>query len=127
MGCWMIATNEFDLGDVVDQALIDDFIRFSSLTCPESYRREIFGNTWFFNSGNKLVSHAGKFAEPSIWYEHLRKHFFAPRGVDLPKEINFLGEGEKGFESLCCKRQDEFFDWHEKMSGIKADMRLLTK
>lgn len=127
MGCWMIAKDEIYLGDAVDQALIDDFIRFNSLTCPESYRREIFGNTWFFNSENTLVSHAGKFAEPSIWYKHMKEHFFEPRGINLPEEINFLGEGEEGFESMCRKRQDEYFDWHEKMSGIKADMRLLTE
>ena len=127
MGTWMIGKDEIELGIEVDEKLIEDFIRFTRLTCPESYRRELFSNPWFFTARGTLASLGGKFAEPSVWYKHLRKLFFEPRGIYLPEDIDFLFDGSEAFHQLCMERQDEWFIWDEKMSGILADQTLLQK
>lgn len=95
MGTYMMSRDEIELNVEVNERLIEDYIIFSELTCPEDYRREKFPNTWFFNRERKLVSLAGKFAEASIWYDHLRDYFFEPRGIHLPEKVAILADMDR--------------------------------
>lgn len=126
MGTYMMSRDEIELNVEVNERLIEDYIIFSELTCPEDYRREKFPNTWFFNRERKLVSLAGKFAEASIWYDHLRDYFFEPRGIHLPEKVAILADMDRSdFWEINHKRQEEFFDWYEMKSNIEADRRLI--
>ena len=77
MGIWMIGTGNITIKPEVDKNLIKEYIQFSKSSFPEAYRDENFANTWFFDEDNKLFSIAGKFAEPSIWYRHIKENFFS--------------------------------------------------
>ena len=113
LGCWMIAKDRIKVTPKVDDALIREFIEFSIISCPQEYCTEKFSNCWFFDSENRLVSGSGKFAEPSVWYRHLKKYFFEPRGYEVPDqdEITFLGEGEPGMWELEEERAQEYKEW----------------
>lgn len=72
-----------------------------------------------------MFSIAGKFAEPSIWYRHIKEKFFEARGYELEGEVVIIGEGEPGFEEACEKSEEKYrqwkmrikenFEWEEKI------------
>ena len=111
MGVWMIGTGNILIKPQVDEALIKEYIQFSKSCYPKEYWDEVFPNSWFFDENNKLVSHAGKFAEPSIWYRHIKENFFEARGYELEGEMIILGEGEPGFEEACKKSMEKYRQW----------------
>ncbi|HKM35295.1 MAG TPA: hypothetical protein VJY54_11210 [Lachnospiraceae bacterium] len=119
MGVWLSAKGELEVTPAVDDELIRDFIHFSEYTCPDKYWDEKFINTWFFNSENKLICHEGKFAEPSIWYEHLRKNFFEPRGYSLIGDPQIIGECDEGFQELVSEREVEYQVWKQRKELLK--------
>lgn len=111
MGVWMIATGSISIKPQVDDNLIKEYINFSKKCYPKEYEDEGFPNTWFFDENNKLVSVAGKFAEPSIWYRHLKENFFEARGYELEGELTIIGECEKGFIEACEKSMEKYQKW----------------
>lgn len=80
MGVWMIGTGNISIKPQVKDDLIIEYIQFSKSCFPEEYGEESFSNTWFLDENNKLFSITGKFAEPSIWYRHIKDNFFEARG-----------------------------------------------
>ena len=72
---------------------------------------ECFLNTWFFDEENKLFSIAAKFAEPSIWYRHIKENFFEARGYELEGEMTVIGECEPGFEKAFEKSEEKYQQW----------------
>lgn len=119
MGVWMIGTGNISVKPQVEDALIKEYINFSKSCCPNEYRDECFLNTWFFDENNKLVSTAGKFAEPSIWYRHIKDNFFKARGYELEGEMTIIGEGEPGFEEACKKGEEKYQQWKMRMGGYR--------
>ena len=111
MGVWMIATGSISIKPQVDDILIKEYIKFSNNCFPKEYVEEGFSNTWFFDENNKLISVAGKFAEPPIWYCHLKENFFEARGYELEGELEIIGEGEKGFIEACEKSMEKYQQW----------------
>ena len=92
MGVWMIGTGNISIKPQVEENLIKEYMQFSKSCFPKAYGDEYFSNTWYFDENNKLFSVAGKFAEPSIWYRHIKENFFEPRGYELEGEMTILGE-----------------------------------
>ena len=92
MGVWMIGTGNISIKPQVEENLIKEYMQFSKSCIPKAYGDEYFSNTWYFDENNKLFSVAGKFAEPSIWYRHIKENFFEPRGYELEGEMTILGE-----------------------------------
>ena len=127
MGLWMTAEDRIIVSPAVDDHLIKEFVIFSDISCPKSYCREKFGNPWFFDEENRLICHAGKFAEPPIWYKHLRKYFFRPYGYYLPDYIHIVGEGEPGYETIERLRNEEYLKWRERISSMDIDTIYDTK
>ncbi len=111
MGCWMMAKDRIELTPEVDDAFIREFIEFSIISCPKKYCTEKFANCWFFDSENRLVCKAGKFAEPGIWYKHLKKYLFKPWRFVVPDKISIIGEGDEGFWELAEDRSKEYEEW----------------
>ena len=111
MGVWMIGTGNISIKPQVDETLIEEYIRFSENCYPEEYVREKFSNTWFFDENNKLFSIAGKFAEPPIWYRHIKENFFENRGYELEGEIEILGECEPGFDEVVKTSEEKYKKW----------------
>ena len=107
----MIAAGKLAVEPKVDDGTIREFIQFAEDTCPAEYYDEKFTNTWFFDDDNNLISHEGKFAEPPIWYEHLKSNFFEKRGYVLSGDPYILGEGEEGYEEICKERFEEYKKW----------------
>ena len=122
MGVWMIGTGNITIKPQVDEALIKEYVQFSKSCFPKDYWDEVFPNAWFFDENNKLCSIAGKFAEPSIWYQHIKENFFEPRGYELKGEMTIIGECEPGFEEACEKSREKYQQWKmrikEKKGGI---------
>lgn len=122
MGCWDIAEDRIEITPKVNDALIREFIEFSIISCPVRYCTEKFPNPWFFDAENRLICCSGKFGEPYIWYEHLKKYFFRPRGYKLPDEITILAEYESNMWEIAEERAEEFNQWldrrDELMKGI---------
>lgn len=110
MGVWMIGTGSISIKPQVDKALIKEYIQFSKSYYPEEYGEECFSNPWFFDDNDELFSVAGKFAEPSIWYRHI-KEFFESRGYELEGEMTLIGEGEPNFEEICEKSEEKYRKW----------------
>ena len=111
MGVWMIGTGNILIKPQVDEALIKEYIQFSKSCYPKEYWDEVFPNSWFFDENNKLVSHAGKFAEPSIWYRHIKENFFEARGYELEGDMTIIGECDLGFEEVCEKSNEKYRRW----------------
>ena len=78
MGLWLMAEEKIDVVPAVDDRFIREFVEFSIISCPVEYCTEKFANPWYFDSENKLACVSGKFAEPGIWYRHLKKYLFDP-------------------------------------------------
>lgn len=114
MGVWMIGTGDISIKPQVDEALIKKYIQFSKSFFPEEYGEECFSNTWFFDDNDELFSIAGKFAEPSIWYSHIKK-FFEARGYELEGEMKIIGEGEPDFEEACEKSKEKYQQWKRRV------------
>ena len=96
---------------------------------PEGYFKQItlLFNPWsatswlkprFFDSENKLVCIAGKFAEPEVWYDHLKQHFFERWGYNVPDEITIIGECDEGFWELAEGRAKEYKEWKIRSEKI---------
>lgn len=111
MGIWMIGTGNITIKPEVDESLIKEYIQFSKSSFPEAYRDGNFANTWFFDEDNKLFSIAGKFAEPSIWYRHIRENFFEIKGYELEGEMTILGECDYGYEEACEISEEKYQQW----------------
>ncbi len=115
MGVWMIGTGNITIKPQVDGNLIKEYIQFSKTCFPEEYGEEVILNTWFFDEDNKLCSIAGKFAEPLIWYRHIKENFFKPKGYKIEGEMKILGECELGFEEACENCEKKYQHWKVRM------------
>jgi len=115
MGAWMIGTGNISVKPQVEDALIKDYIQFSKSNYPKEHWDEPFANTWFFDEDNTLFSVAGKFAEPSVWYQHIKENFFEARGYKLEGEMMILGEDDSGFEEACKKCEEKYQQWKLRM------------
>ena len=109
MSVWMIGTGNIMIKPEVDETLIKEYIQFSKSCFPEEYGDENFANTWFFDEENKLFSISGKFAEPSIWYRHIKENFFGIKGYELEGEMTILCECEQGFDEACKKYGRKYY------------------
>ena len=108
MGVWLIGTGNISVKPQVDEALIKEYMEFSERCAPKEYWREYFPNPWFFDEENKLFSIAGKFAEQSIWYRHIKENFFEARGYEMEGEMTVIGECDPGFEETCEKSEEKY-------------------
>ena len=120
MGVWLRANGRLEVIPPPDDQLLIEFWRFSDTTCPEDYRRmdEFFTNTWFFDEDNRLACISGKFAEPGIWLDWMRKHFFEPRGYEIIGDPDIIGEGDPGFDPFERESSMEYYGWLERISKI---------
>jgi len=118
MSVWMIGTGNISIKPQVEEALIKEYIQFSKSCFPKEYGEECFSNTWFFDENNKLFSIAGKFAEPSIWYCHIKENFFETRGYELDGEMKIIGEDESNFEEACEKSKEMYRQWKMRMNSV---------
>ena len=64
---------------------------------------------------DKLFSIAGKFAEPSIWYRHIKENFFEARGYELEGEMTILGECDPGFEEAFEESVEKHQHWKKRI------------
>ncbi len=119
MGLWLIGTGNIVVKPQVDDNLIKEYVQFSKNSCPKEYSKEYFTNTWFFDENNKLVSVSGKFAEPSIWYRHIKEKFFEAKGYELEGEMIILGEGEPGFVEACENSMEKYWKWEERIDSME--------
>lgn len=115
MSVWLIGTGNISIKPQVEDSLIKEYMQFSKSCFPKEYREEKFSNTWFFDKENKLFSIAGKFAEASIWYRHIKDNFFKPRGYELEGEMVIIGEGEPGFEEAFIRSEEKYQQWKRRM------------
>ena len=118
MSVWMIGTGNISVKPQVDESLIMEYLQFSKECFPEEYGEEKFSNTWFFDEENKLFSIAGKFAEPSIWYRHIKENFFEAKGYELCGEMTIIGEGDPGFEETCERSEEKYQKWKKRKEYI---------
>ena len=115
MSVWMIGTGSISIKPQVDENLMKEYIQYSKDCFPEEYGGEKFSNTWFLEENNKLFSIAGKFAEPLIWYRHIKENFFEARGYELEGEMVIIGECEPGFEEACKESEEKYRQWERRM------------
>ena len=120
MGCWMIGAGELEIIPAPDETLIKEYIKFSKRINPYESMDENFPNPWFFNENNRLESTAGKFAEPSVWYDYI-KNFFEALGYQLVGEKNMVGECEDGvdFWELCKIQDKKYLKWKERIESFQ--------
>ena len=120
MGVWLGALGRLTVVPEPDDNLMKEFVYFVNNTCPRHYREdEIFTNTWYFDSENRLASCIGKFAEPSVWYEHLKENFFEPRGYQLIGDPEIVGECEVDIWKLGDERYEEYKQWKERIKNFQ--------
>ena len=124
MGCWLGALGRLMILPEPDEKLIREFLDFMIQTCPKEYSEdEKFRNTWFFDEKNRLISGIGKFAEPSIWYEHLKENFFEKRGYELIGDPKIVGEGDLDIWLLGDARFEEYTKWEERVRKMREKDR----
>lgn len=113
MGVWLRANGRLEVFPLPDEKLMVEFWVFSNNTWPEDYRQmdEHFANPWFFDKDNKLACIAGKFAEPGVWLEWMKIHFFEPKGYKLIGDEDIIGEGDPEVNVFDRKIHDEYFEW----------------
>jgi hypothetical protein len=111
----MIGIGSISIKPQVDEELIKEYIQFSKSCHPKEYEEETFPNTWFLDEENKLFSIAGKFAEPSIWYRHIKENFFEARGYELEGDMTVIGECDPGFEETCEKSEEKYKHWKRRI------------
>lgn len=123
MGCWVKANGRLEVVPAPDDNLLIDFWHFSYSTWPNEYKRidEHFKNTWFFDENNKLACIAGKFAEPYIWLDWMKEHFFTPRGYVLVGNEDIIGEGDVGFTPLDKESSREYYGWLRRISALSQE------
>lgn len=114
MGVWLIGTGNISVKPQVDEELIKEYVQFSERCAPKAYWREYFPNPWFFDEENKLFSIAGKFAEPEVWYRHIKENFFEVRGYELEGEAGIIGESSPYFEEVCKKSEEKYLQWKRR-------------
>lgn len=114
MSVWVIGTGSITIKPDIDESLIKEYVEFSRSCFPEEYRNEDFANTWFFDEENRLFSIAGKFAEPSIWYRHIKEKFFEVRGYELEGEMTIIGECDPGYEDVFGKSVQKYKQWKKR-------------
>ena len=123
MGCWMIGAGELEIIPAPDETLIKEYIKFSNRINPYEKMDENFPNPWFFNEDNRLESIAGKFAEPSVWYDYI-KNFFEALGYKLVGEKQIVGECDPGvnFWELGDIQYKKYKKWKERIQdyGLEA-------
>lgn len=127
MGVWLSAKGRLKVVPEPDDELLIDFWIFSSYSWPEDYERmdERFPNTWFFDESNRLACTAGKFAEPSIWYKWMKKHFFGPRGYELVGDIEIIGEDDPDiFNEDVLK---EYYSWEKRVSQLMEERSSMSE
>lgn len=115
MGIWMIGTGNITIKPEVDETLIEEYIQFSESCFPELYIEEKLANVWFLDEDNKLFSIAGKFAEPSIWYRHIKENFFEIKGYELEGKMTIHGESDYGYEEACEISEEKYQQWKRRM------------
>lgn len=119
MGVWLGALGRLKIIPEPDDELIKEYLHFSRNTCPKGYREdEVFRNTWFFDKNNNLISGIGKFAEPSVWYDHLKEEFFQKRGYELIGDPKIVGEFDLDLWSLGDARYEEYMQWKERVQKL---------
>lgn len=119
MGLWLGALGRLKILPEPDNDLIKEFVYFCNHTCPDGYSEdEIFRNTWFFDKDNNLISGIGKFAEPDIWYIHLKKEFFEQRGYQLIGDPKIVGECDLNIWRLGDARNEEYILWKKRLQEI---------
>ena len=118
MGVWLSAKGRLEVVPHPNDELLIDFWRFSRNSWPEDYERmdERFANTWFFDENNRLACTAGKFAEPCVWYDWMKEHFFKPRGYELIGDLEIIGEGDEGIFDQGVL--DEYYAWKRRVSEL---------
>ncbi len=122
MGVWLGALGRLTVTPEPDDNLIKEYVYFSKHTCPDLYSEdEIFPNTWYFDSENRLASGIGKFAEPSIWYRHLKENFFEPRGYQLIGDPEIVGEGDLNIWKLGEEREQEERLFRQRVNELIHD------
>ena len=118
MGVWLSAKGRLEVVPQPDDQLLVDFWIFSLYSWPDDYKRmdERFSNTWFFDENNRLACIAGKFAEPCVWYDWMKEHFFHPRGYEVLGDLDVIGEGDEGiFDQEVL---DEYYAWEKRASEL---------
>lgn len=119
MGVWLGALGRLKIVPEPDDELIREYLYFSRHTCPKSYSEdEVFRNTWFFDKNNNLISGIGKFAEPSVWYDHLKEEFFQKRGYELIGDPKIVGEFDLDLWSLGDARYEEYMQWKKRVQEL---------
>ena len=117
MGVWLIGAGSIKVKPQVDDELIKEYVEFSKDFVPEEYRDEFFPNTWFFDENNKLISIAGKFAEPSIWFCYVKK-FFEERGYELEGDEMIIGECDPRFGEICKINVEKYQQWKTRVAAL---------
>ena len=111
MGCWTAAFGRLKIEPEPTADLIKEYLFFSEYSCPESFRKdEVFSNPWFFDKDLNLISFAGKFFEPEIWYDFLKENFFEKRGYKLIGDPQFVPEGEFNLHDFSNQRTEEWYN-----------------
>ena len=127
MGVWLSAKGRLEVVPQPDDELLIDFWIFSRYSWPEDYERmdERFTNTWFFDENNRLACTAGKFAEPCVWHDWMKEHFFTPRGYELVGDIEIIGEEDPEiFNEVVLK---EYYAWKERVSNLMEERRSMSE
>ena len=117
MGVWMRARGRLKVVPEPTEQMIKEYRVFSHYSIPDSYRPdEPFANTWFFDDEKRLTCLPGKYAEPSIWLDHLTKWFFDPRGYKLEGDPEIIGECDEDFwdTQINDKLSKEYDEWLKK-------------
>ena len=111
MGCWTAAVGRLKIESEPTADLIKEYLFFSEYSCPESFRKdEVISNPWFFDKDLNLISFAGKFFEPEIWYDFLKENFFEKRGYKLIGDPQFVPEGEFNLHDFSNQRVEEWYN-----------------
>jgi len=123
MGVWMRADGRLEVLPEPNDQLLIDFWKFNQETCPEDYSvmEEKFTNTWFFDEDNRLACIAGKYAEPPIWLDWMKKNFFDPKGYQLVGDENIIGEGTPESDVFDLTVIDEYYMWLGRISRLSED------
>ena len=121
MGLWLRARARLEVIPAPDEQLMMEFWCFGETELPEDYVEmgEKFRNVWFFDNNNKLTCDAGKFAEPQIWMDFLKRKFFRPRGYDVLGDLDIIAEGDPDvFDQGVL---DEYWNWRQRVAGLILD------
>lgn len=118
MGVWLRAKGRLEVLPPPDDKLMIEFWCFSETECPEEYlkRGERFCNVWFFDENDRLACKEGKFAEPTIWMNFLKKEFFEPRGYQVIGDLDIIGEGDPGM--MYQKIINEYWRWKQRLARM---------